>query len=122
MFGYEGQTNVLKVVSTGNGGLLELTDELNSGKILYAFVGITNEKANLAKYLLINWQGEGVPTVRKGTCVNHIRDIAKLLAGAHLTLNARTEDDIDSDRILEKLNSIRFAVKENSTRIEEGSL
>lgn len=56
LFGYEGQTNVLKVVSTGNGGLLELSDELNSGKILYAFVGITSEKTNLSKYLLINWQ------------------------------------------------------------------
>lgn len=59
-------------------------------------------------------------TLRKGTCANHIRDITKLLTGAHLTLNARTEDDIDPDRILEKLNSIRFAVKENRSRTEEG--
>lgn len=49
---------------------------------------------------------------RKGVCANHIRDISKLFAGAHLTLNARNEDDIDSDRILEKLNSIRFAATE----------
>lgn len=67
-------------------------------------------------------QGEGAPTLRKGTCANHIRDISKVLTGAHLTLNARTEDDIETDRILEKLNSIRFAVKENKPRIEEGSL
>lgn len=146
LFGYEGHTNILKVVSTGNGGLIELTDELNSGKILYAFVKIANDKANLTKYLLVNWQvncerskallvsllagnhevslffqGEGAPTNRKGTCANHIRDISKILTGAHLTLNARTEDDIDSDRILEKLNSIRFAVKENRPRIEDGN-
>lgn len=56
LFGYEGHTNILKVVSNGNGGLLELTDELNSGKILYAFVKITNDKINLTKYLIINWQ------------------------------------------------------------------
>lgn len=56
LFGYEGHSNALKVVSTGNGGLIELTDELNSGKILYGFVSITNEKTNLIKYLLINWQ------------------------------------------------------------------
>lgn len=43
-----------------------------------------------------------------------------MLTGAHLTLNARTEDDIDTDRILDKLNSIRFAVKEKRPRIEEG--
>lgn len=149
LFGYEGHTNILKVVSTGNGGLIELTDELNSGKLLYAFVKINNDKTDLTKYLLVNWQvimndpptfvasinpsdlfpifffliqGEGAPTNRKGTCANHIRDISKILTGAHLTLNARTEDDIDSDRILEKLNSIRFAVKENRPRIEDGML
>lgn len=65
-------------------------------------------------------QGEGAPTLRKGTCANHIREISKVLTGAHLTLNARTEDDIDFDRILDKLNSTRFAVKENRPRIEEG--
>ncbi|XP_055316713.1 drebrin-like protein [Sitodiplosis mosellana] len=121
LFGYEGHSNALKVVSTGNGGLIELADELNSGKILYGFLSITNEKNNLIKYLLINWQGEGAPTLRKGTCANHIRDISKILTGAHLTLNARTEDDIETDRILEKLNSIRFAVKEkdSKSRIED---
>lgn len=62
-------------------------------------------------------QGEGTPTLRKATCANHIRDVSKILT-AHLTINARTEDDIDADRILEKLNSIRFAVKENHPRIE----
>lgn len=68
------------------------------------------------------YQGEGVLGVRKGTCANHIRDISKLLAGAHLTLNARTEDDIDSDRVLEKLNSVHFAVKENRAPSNDGML
>lgn len=56
LFGYEGHTNTLKVVGTGNGGLIELTEELNSGKILYGFLNITDDKTNLTKYLLINWQ------------------------------------------------------------------
>lgn len=56
LFGYEGHSNILKVVSSGDGGLTELTDELNSGKILYAFVKITNENTDLTKYLLVNWQ------------------------------------------------------------------
>lgn len=56
LFGYEAHTNVLKVVSTGDGGLTELTDELNTGKILYAFVKITNDNTDLTKYLVVNWQ------------------------------------------------------------------
>lgn len=62
LFGYEGQSNALKVVSTGNDGLIELTEELNSGKILYAFVSIANDGTNLTKYLLINWQVRSIKT------------------------------------------------------------
>lgn len=56
MFGYEGQTNDLKAISTGDGGLDELSEELNSGKIMYAFVRVNDSKTSLTKYLLINWQ------------------------------------------------------------------
>lgn len=54
-------------------------------------------------------QGEGAPTVRKGTCANHIRDISKLLHGAHLTINARTEDDVEVNIIMDKLSSVGSA-------------
>lgn len=49
-------------------------------------------------------QGEGAQTTRKGACANHIRDVSKLLAGAHLTVTARTEDDIDEAKIIADLN------------------
>lgn len=42
--------------------------------------------------------------MRKRACADHIRDVSKLLSGAHLTVNARTEDDIDEDKILLDLN------------------
>lgn len=41
--------------------------------------------------------------MRKGTCANHIRDIEKLLKGAHITINARCEDDVEVDLIMQKL-------------------
>lgn len=56
LFGYEGQSNCLKLISNGDGGLIELADELNSGKIMYAFVSVQDPKNSLTKYLLINWQ------------------------------------------------------------------
>lgn len=54
-------------------------------------------------------QGEGAPVLRKGTCANHIHEVAKLLSGAHLTINARNEDDIDLERLLQKLSSATSA-------------
>lgn len=44
------------MVGTGDGGLEELADELNSGKIMYAFVRVEDPKTSLIKNVLINWQ------------------------------------------------------------------
>ncbi|KAL7734956.1 hypothetical protein ACLKA6_011221 [Drosophila palustris] len=109
LFGYEGQTNELKLVGKGDGGVDELNEDLNSGKIMYAFLRIEDPKTGLNKYLLVNWQGEGAPVLRKGTCANHIHDVSKLLSGAHLTINARNEDDIDLERLLKKLSTVSSA-------------
>ncbi|OWR47474.1 hypothetical protein KGM_214804 [Danaus plexippus plexippus] len=49
------------------------------------------------------YQGEGAPTVRKGTCANHIKHVSQLFNGFHATMHARTEDDLDEKIILDKL-------------------
>lgn len=103
VFGYEGQSNNLKVIETGSGGLEEMIEQLDSSHIMYAFCRVIDNKTSLPKCLLINWQGEGAPIVRKGTCANHLRDVEKLLKGAHITITARSEDDVDVDSIMEKL-------------------
>lgn len=121
LYGYEGNSNDLKVVGSGEGGIEELTEELNSGKIMYAFVRIEDPKTGLNKFLLINWQGEGAPVNRKGTCANHIHDVSKILSGAHLTISARNEDDIDEERIIKKLGTVSsaFSFKEPRPIVEE---
>lgn len=119
VFGYEGQTNNLKVVGTGTSGLEEMIDHLSSSQIMYAFCRVIDTKTSLPKCLLINWQGEGAPIVRKGTCANHIRDVEKLLKGAHITITARSEDDVEVDVIMEKLaRATASAYKFNEPRSE----
>ncbi|KAJ8669132.1 hypothetical protein QAD02_000391 [Eretmocerus hayati] len=121
VYSYEGQSNILKVVNTGKGGLLEMIDELNSGMIMYAFCRVIDIKTTLPKCLLINWQGEGAPIVRKGTCANHIRDIEKLLKGAHITISARSEEDVEVDLIMEKLSrATASSYKFNEPRGQNG--
>ncbi|KAK2166215.1 hypothetical protein NP493_1329g00028 [Ridgeia piscesae] len=104
LFGYEGQTNVLKVVAKGDGGLEELVDELNSGKIMYAYCRVIDPNTSLPKFVLINWQGEGVPELKKGKYAHHASDVAFLLRGAHVTINARSEDDVDEDAIKDQVS------------------
>ncbi|KAG5326091.1 DBNL protein, partial [Acromyrmex heyeri] len=108
VFGYEGQTNNLKVIGTGDGGLEEMIDRLNSSHIMYAFCRVIDTKTR-----------EGAPIVRKGTCANHIRDVEKLLKGAHITITARSEDDVEVDAIMEKLaRATASAYKFNEPRSE----
>uniref|UniRef100_A0A2M3Z7A3 Putative drebrin n=1 Tax=Anopheles braziliensis TaxID=58242 RepID=A0A2M3Z7A3_9DIPT len=117
LFGYEGQSNVLKVQDTGEDGISELAGELNSGKIQYAFLRVDNSETGIAKFVFINWQGEGAPIARKGTCAKHVRDVMDLVHGAHITLHATNEDDVEEARILEKLQKVvvnDFKVKDYS--------
>ncbi|KAG6461862.1 drebrin-like protein [Manduca sexta] len=119
LFGYDGLSNDLKFVSKGDGGLIELIDDFNSGKIQYAFLKVDMPSGSICKYVLINWQGEGAPTVRKGTCANHIKHVANFFTGFHLTMHARTEDDLDEKVILDKLAKAGSAFNFKSSRPEE---
>ncbi|XP_063535381.1 drebrin-like protein [Cydia strobilella] len=119
LFGYDGLSSDLKFVSKGDGGLIELIDEFNSGKIQYAFLKLDVPDSSISKYVLINWQGEGAPTVRKGTCANHIKHVATLFTGFHLTMHARTEDDLEERLILEKMAKAGSSFNFKSGRNEE---
>lgn len=55
--------------------------------------------------------------MRKGTCANHIHDVANILSGAHLTINARNEDDIDLERLLKNLSTVSSAYSFKEPRI-----
>lgn len=100
VFGYDGKTYDLKVVDTGEDGIEEMADSLNSSKIQYVFLRVIDPNSKLHKNVLINWIGEGAPVSKKGACARHVQDVANLFRGAHVTINARMEDDVDEDTIL----------------------
>jgi hypothetical protein len=118
LFAYEGQTNILKFVSKGSGGIEELTEDLNSCKIMYAFVKVDDPKTSLDKFVLINWQGEGANTLRKGISANHLRDIEKFFPGAHLTINARNDEEVEPQLIVEKVAKSGSAYSFKAPRAE----
>nr|CAD7261167.1 unnamed protein product [Timema shepardi] len=85
------------------GGVEELTEDLNSGKIMYAFCKVMDPKTSLPKCVLINWQGEGAPHARKGTCANHVHEVTNFFKGVHVTLNARNEEEVDPQIVIDKV-------------------
>ncbi|KAM9312719.1 drebrin-like protein [Gastrophryne carolinensis] len=103
LYTYEGNSNDIRLAGTGDGGLEELVDELSSGKVMYAFCRVQDPNSGLPKYVLINWTGEGVNDARKGVCANHVSTMANFLKGAHVTVNARADEDVEPDSIMEKV-------------------
>ncbi|XP_065820858.1 drebrin-like b isoform X7 [Labrus bergylta] len=103
LFTYEGNSNDIRLAEKGDGGLEELVEELNSGKIMYAFCRVQDPNSGLPKYVLINWTGEGVKDARKGICANHVSSMANFLRGAHVTINARAEEDVEPEVIIQKV-------------------
>ncbi|XP_050977832.1 drebrin-like a [Labeo rohita] len=103
LFTYEGNSNDIRVAGKGDGGLEEMVDELNSGKVMYAFCRVLDPSSGVPKFVLINWTGEGVKDIRKGVCANHVHSMANFLRGAHVTINARSDDDVEPAAIMEKV-------------------
>ncbi|KAL0965308.1 hypothetical protein UPYG_G00279570 [Umbra pygmaea] len=100
LFTYEGNSNDIRLAGKGDGGLEEMVEELNSGKVMYAFCRVKEPNSGLSKYILINWTGDGVKDSRKGQCANHVISMGNFLRGAHVTINARGEDDVDPKSIM----------------------
>lgn len=106
LFGYEGTTFDLKLLSQGEDGIEELKEDLSASKIMYGFIKVEDPKTSLPKYVFLHWQGESVPGTRKGLAATHFRDIEKYFHGAHLTINARDEDEVDETDILNKVSKV----------------
>ncbi|XP_060064532.1 drebrin-like protein B isoform X2 [Ylistrum balloti] len=104
IFGYEGQSSTLKLVAKGDGGIEEMADDLNGSKIMYAYCKVMDPNTNLPKYVLINWQGEAAPEAMKFKCANHVRDVSGFLKPVHVTIQARSDDDVDEDIIVGKVS------------------
>ncbi len=94
LFGYEGNTNDLMLVSKGEDGVEEMKEDLNANKIMYAFLRVDDPKTSLPKFVMIHWQGESAPGTRKGICTTHLNDVKNYFRGAHVTVNARTDDEV----------------------------
>ncbi|KAF6085676.1 drebrin like [Phyllostomus discolor] len=92
LFTYEGNSNDIRVAGTGEGGLEEMVEELNSGKVMYAFCRVKDPNSGLPKFVLVNWTGEGVNDARKGVCANHVSTVAGFLKGSvYQKTNAMSE-------------------------------
>ncbi|PHH91271.1 hypothetical protein CDD83_1133 [Cordyceps sp. RAO-2017] len=96
--------SILKVESTGDGDLSELTEDFNEGRIQFAFVKVKDPNTALPKCLLIAWCGGGVPERTKGYFTSHAAAVSKVLHGYHVQITARSDTDLEIDSIMKKVS------------------
>jgi len=110
IFGYadSGQSNSLIVEEEGegeagdNGGLEAMVAEFNSGRYQYGLAGIKSAGKGV-KHVLIIWQGEGTPILRKSACAHHARDVTEFM-NVKSSFNARSEDELDIETIIREVD------------------
>lgn len=100
---YRKLSNDLDVGAAGKGSLDDVAEEFSDGKIQYAFVRVTDPNTKLPKFVLINWCGEGVPETRKGLFPSHSASVADYFRAYHVSINARTEHDVEPAVIMRKI-------------------
>ncbi|VIO90252.1 Variant SH3 domain containing protein [Brugia malayi] len=97
---YENNSNIIKVADTGDGGMEELSTSFTAGRLQYGIGAVRWGASASAKIVLIQWQGEGVPSSRLVTTANHGSELKRFLRGIHVILIARNEEDVDMESIL----------------------
>ncbi|KAJ1954754.1 actin binding protein, partial [Dipsacomyces acuminosporus] len=103
IYGFDRGGNALNVQSQGNEGLDVLADEFDNGKIQYAFARVEDPNSRLPKFVFISWCGQGVPVFRKGLVGSQVGEVQQLLTGYHVAITARSEEDVQPEEIMDKV-------------------
>ncbi|KAJ3103463.1 hypothetical protein HDU96_009243 [Phlyctochytrium bullatum] len=105
LFGYDKNSNDLKLNASGDGGLKELVEEWEDTKIQYAFCRVLEPISKLPKFVLMSWCGDGVPVSKKGLLNSHLNDVVRYFKAFHVQINARSEDDIEPGLVMKKVQA-----------------
>ncbi|KAJ2819934.1 actin binding protein, partial [Coemansia sp. 'formosensis'] len=103
VYGFDRGGNALNVQAQGSGGLEDLGDEFDDGKVQFGFVRVEDPNTRLPKFVFISWCGQGVPVFRKGLVSSQVGEVQQVLSGSHVTVIARCADDIQASEIMDKV-------------------
>ena len=105
LFGYEGQSNVIVVVGTGEGGIEEMKQHLKPDSINYGIVRVYDcyDGHTTTKFVLILWVGEQVKIMRKARITTHKGTVLSFLGQYHTDISCSNHNEISQDIIMTKV-------------------
>ncbi|CAO3642663.1 unnamed protein product [Cunninghamella echinulata] len=87
-----------------DGGLEELYDEFNDGKVQYALARVIDPNSQLPKIVFVGWCGTGVPENRKAFFNSHLSEVSRFFKTFHVQINARDEADVEPELIMKRVS------------------
>merc|ERR1711934_1287806 len=102
LFGYEGQSNVVVLVGTGNGGIEEMKQQLKPDSINYGIVRVYDcyDGHTTTKFVLILWVGENVKIMRKARITTHKGAVLEVLGQYHTDIPCSNHNEVNQEIIM----------------------
>jgi drebrin-like protein len=102
LFGYEGASNVVLPVASGEGGVEELKTALKPEEINYGMVRVYDcyDGHTTTKFVLILWVGEQVKIMRKARITTHKGAVLSFLGQYHVDISCSNPNEINQEIIM----------------------
>eukprot|EP01121_Diplochlamys_sp_Union-15-3_P020172 TRINITY_DN779_c0_g2_i1.p1 TRINITY_DN779_c0_g2~~TRINITY_DN779_c0_g2_i1.p1 ORF type:complete len:162 (-),score=38.94 TRINITY_DN779_c0_g2_i1:112-540(-) len=104
LLGYEGKSNDVKLVASGNGKPEEMAHLLKDDEVQYAIVRIPDQKDEhpTIRDIFIAWTGPKVKIIERGKKKTHVGEVEALLQPVHASLTATNSKNFNEHVIRDK--------------------
>jgi len=102
LFGYEGNSNRVVPVGSGEGGIEELKQSLEADQINYGLVRVYDcyDGHTTTKFVLILWVGENVKIMRKARITTHKGAVLNFLGQYHVDIPCSNHNEVNQEIIM----------------------
>eukprot|EP00029_Vermamoeba_vermiformis_P002524 TRINITY_DN128_c0_g1_i1.p1 TRINITY_DN128_c0_g1~~TRINITY_DN128_c0_g1_i1.p1 ORF type:complete len:142 (+),score=41.13 TRINITY_DN128_c0_g1_i1:277-702(+) len=103
-----GDNNTIVEAGKGNGGFAEFKSHLKEDGIFYGgfrVMAVDEENSKRSKFIFVTWVGEKVSPLKRARVSTHKPLVREKCVGAHIELQAASEDDLTEEVVTKKLAS-----------------
>eukprot|EP01098_Paradermamoeba_levis_P005747 TRINITY_DN2402_c0_g1_i1.p1 TRINITY_DN2402_c0_g1~~TRINITY_DN2402_c0_g1_i1.p1 ORF type:complete len:503 (-),score=209.72 TRINITY_DN2402_c0_g1_i1:44-1552(-) len=120
LLSYLGNSNTVGLTGSGSGGLSEMVSLLEPTGVSYGLLRVEDvvDQSKTIKFVLINWTGEEVPTVRQGRLGTNKGVLLSLIGQYHNDFVANNLNELSEEVIMQKVKDASGSgnrVKESTT-------
>eukprot|EP00011_Vannellida_sp_DIVA3-517-6-12_P007384 CAMPEP_0114617660 /NCGR_PEP_ID=MMETSP0168-20121206/7309_1 /TAXON_ID=95228 ORGANISM="Vannella sp., Strain DIVA3 517/6/12" /NCGR_SAMPLE_ID=MMETSP0168 /ASSEMBLY_ACC=CAM_ASM_000044 /LENGTH=743 /DNA_ID=CAMNT_0001828797 /DNA_START=117 /DNA_END=2345 /DNA_ORIENTATION=- len=103
VFDFDKAGNAVKFGATGEGGLDEMTEYIDDGKVQYGLLRLVEEDRRRVKFVFLVWLGPSSGVITKARSQTHKAAIMQDIGQFHLELISENRDELNLDEVWKRL-------------------